>query len=79
MKSETVKIKIEVDTREVDKAIKKIEYLNKQLNEAGRKLEKNVKVEIAGRTDVNEIREVIKQGLNEMLEEFSNASVSCKI
>ena len=76
MERKTIKIKVEVDTREIDKAIKKIEYLNKQLNEVGRKLEKNVKVELMNKADVNEISELIKQGINEILDELNNTYIS---
>ena len=76
MERKTIKIKVEVDTREIDKAIKKIEYFNKQLNEAEKKFKNDVKVEFTNSVDAKKIAEVIKQGINEMLEEFKNVTIS---
>lgn len=76
MERKTIKIKVEVDTREIDKAVKKIEYLNKQLNEAAKKLKYDVKVELTNGVDTKEIAVAVKQSINEMLEGFKNTTIS---
>lgn len=70
MERKTIKIKVDVDTREIDKAIKKIKYLNKQLNETEKKFEGNVNTMLEGCIDEKELSKVIEQAINETIEEF---------
>lgn len=70
MERKTIKIKVEIDTREIDKAIKKIKYLNKQLNETEKKFEGNVNTMLEGCIDEKELSKVIEQAINETIEEF---------
>lgn len=71
MERKTIKIKVEVDTREIDRAIKKIKYLNKQLNETEKKFEGNVNTMLEGCVDEKELSNVIEQAINETIEEFN--------
>ena len=70
MDRKTIKIKVDVDTREIDKAIKKIKYLNKQLNETEKKFEGNVNTMLEGCIDEKELSKAIESAINETIKEF---------